>query len=41
MIIDIILVRNVVGTWKYAEDLLLRLACYRDPTLSLKPLNEV
>jgi hypothetical protein len=31
----------VIRTWKYADDLLFHLACYRDPDLPQKPLNEV
>ncbi len=31
MINDVILEGIVVRTWKYADDLLFRLACYRDP----------
>jgi len=30
----------VVRTWKFADDLLFRLACHRDPDLPSKPLNE-
>ncbi len=41
MINDVILEGIVVKTWKYADDLLFRLACYRDPDLPQKPLNEV
>ncbi|MFZ2097959.1 MAG: hypothetical protein WAV05_15100 [Anaerolineales bacterium] len=31
----------VVWTWKYADVLLFHLACYRNPDLPKKPLNEV
>ena len=41
MINDVVLEGIVVKTWKYADDLLFRLACYRDPDLPQKPLNEV
>ena len=41
MINDVVLEGIVVRAWKYADDLLLRLACYRDPDLPQKPLNEV
>jgi hypothetical protein len=41
MINDIVLEGIVVRTWKYADDLLFRLTCYRDPDLPQKPLNEV
>ncbi|PWB50446.1 MAG: hypothetical protein C3F13_15965 [Anaerolineales bacterium] len=41
MINDVVLEGIVVRTWKYADDLLFRLACYRDPDLPQKPLNEV
>jgi len=41
MINDVILEGIVVRTWKYADDLLFRLACYRDPDLPQKPLNEL
>ena len=40
MINDVVLEGIVVKTWKYAEDLLFRLACYRDPDLPQKALNE-
>ncbi len=41
MINDVVLEGIVVKAWKYADDLLFRLACYRDPDLPHKPLNEV
>ncbi|PWB50514.1 MAG: hypothetical protein C3F13_16310 [Anaerolineales bacterium] len=41
MINDVVLEGIIVRTWKYADDLLFRLACYRDPDLPQKPLNEV
>jgi len=41
MINDVVLEGIVVRTWKYADDLLFRLASYRDPALLQKPLNEV
>jgi hypothetical protein len=41
MINEVVLEGIVVRTWKYADDLLFRLACYRDPDLPQKPLNEV
>ncbi len=40
MINDVVLEGIVVKAWKYADDLLFRLACYRDPDLPQKPLNE-
>ena len=40
MINDVVLEGIVVRTWKYADDLLFRLACYRDPDMPQKPLNE-
>ena len=39
MINDVVLEGIVVRTWKFADDLLFRLACYRDPDLPQKPLN--
>jgi hypothetical protein len=41
MINDVVLEGIVVKTWKYADDLLFRLACYRDPDLPQKPLNDI
>ena len=41
MINDVVLEGIVVKAWKYADDLLFRLACYRDPDMPQKPLNEV
>ena len=41
MINDVVLEGIVVKTWKFADDLLFRLACYRDPDLPQKPRNEV
>jgi hypothetical protein len=40
MINDVVLEGIVVRTWKFADDLLFRLACYRDPDLPQKPLDE-
>ena len=40
MINEVVLEGIVVKTWKYAEDLLFRLACYRDPDLPSKSLND-
>ena len=40
MINEVVLEGVVVKTWKYADDLLFRLACYRDPDLPQKSLNE-
>ena len=40
MINDVVLEGIVVRTWKFADDLLFRLACYRDPDLPQRPLNE-
>ena len=41
MINEVVLEGIVVKTWKYAEDLLFRIACYRDPDLPSKVLNDV
>jgi hypothetical protein len=41
MINDVVLEGIIVKTWKYADDLLFRLACYRDPDLPQKPLNDI
>ena len=41
MINEVVLEGIVVKTWKYAEDLLFRIACYRDPDLPSKSLNDV
>src|SRR5512136_557203 len=41
MINDVVLEGIVVKTWKYADDLLFRLACYRDPDLPQKLLSEI
>ena len=41
MINEVVLEGIVVKTWKYAEDLLFRIACYRDPDLPAKSLNEI
>jgi hypothetical protein len=41
MINEVVLEGIVVKTWKYAEDLLFRIACYRDPDLPSKALNDV
>jgi hypothetical protein len=40
MINDLVLEEIAVRTWRYAYDLLFRLACYRHPDLPPKPLNE-
>jgi hypothetical protein len=40
MINEVVLEGVVVKTWKYADDLLFRIACYRDPDLPSKSLNE-
>ena len=39
MINDVVLEGIVVRTWKFADDLLFRLACYRDPDMPQKPLH--
>jgi len=41
MINEVVLEGIVVKTWKYAEDLLFRIACYRDPDLPSKSLNDI
>ena len=41
MINEVVLEGIVVKTWKYADDLLFRIACYRDPDLPSKSLNDV
>lgn len=40
MINEVVLEGIVVKTWKYAEDLLFRIACYRDPDLPSKSFND-
>ena len=40
MINEVVLEGIVVKAWKYADDLLFRLACYRDPDLPTKSLND-
>jgi len=40
MINEVVLEGIVVKTWKYADDLLFRIACYRDPDLPSKSLND-
>ena len=40
MINDVVLEGIIVRTWKFADDLLFRLACYRDPDLPNKSLND-
>ena len=40
MINEVVLEGIVVKTWKYADDLLFRLACYRDPDLPQKALSD-
>ena len=37
MLNDVVLEGLVVKTWRYMEDLLFRVACYRDPDLPAKP----
>ena len=41
MINEVVLEGIVFKTWKYAEDLLFRIACYSDPDLPSKSLNDV
>jgi hypothetical protein len=41
MINDVVLEGIVVRTWEYADDLLFRLACYRDPDLPQRLLNDI
>ena len=41
MINEVVLEGIVVKTWKYADDLLFRIACYRDPDLPSKSLNDL
>jgi hypothetical protein len=41
MINEVVLEGIIVKTWKFADDLLFRLACYRDPDLPSKPLSDV
>jgi single-stranded DNA-binding protein len=41
MINDVVLEGIVVRTWTFADDLLFRLVCYRDPDLPRKSLSEV
>jgi hypothetical protein len=40
MINDVVLEGIIVKTWKYADDLRFRIACYRDPDPPSKSLNE-
>jgi hypothetical protein len=40
MINDVVLEGIVTKTWKFAGDLLFRLACFRDPDMPQRPLNE-
>ena len=40
MINDVVLEGIIVHAWKFAVDLLFRLACYRDPDLPTKLLND-
>ncbi len=40
MINDVVLEGIVVKAWKHADDFLFRLACYRDPDMPQKPLDE-
>jgi hypothetical protein len=41
MINDVILEGIIVKSWKYADDLLFRLACYRDPDMPQKAPGDV
>ena len=41
MINEVVLEGIVVKTWKYADDLLFRIACYRDPDLPSKSRSEI
>ncbi len=41
MVNDVVLEGIVVWTWKYADDLLFRLACYRDLDLLQKSVNAI
>jgi hypothetical protein len=41
MINDVVLEGIVANIWRYAVALLFRLACYRDPDLPQKLLNEL
>ncbi len=41
MLNEVILEGIIVKTWKYTDDLLFRVACYRDPDLPQKPASEV
>ena len=41
MINEVVLEGIVVKIWKFAEDLLFRIACYRDSDLPSKSLNDV
>ena len=41
MINEVVLEGIVVKTWKYADDLLFRIACYRDPDMPSKSLNDI
>ena len=40
LINDVVLEGIIVRTWQFADDLLFRLACYRDPDLPQKLFNE-
>jgi hypothetical protein len=40
MLNEVVLEGIIVRTWTYADDLFVRLACYRDPDLPQKTLNE-
>lgn len=40
MINEVVLEGIIVKTWRFTDDLLFRLACYRDPDLPTKPLND-
>lgn len=41
MVNDVVLKRIVANIWRYTVALLFRLACYCDPDLPQKPLNEL
>ena len=41
MLNEVVLEGIIVRTWTYADDLLFRLACYRDPDLPQKPHKEI
>ncbi len=41
MLNEVVLEGIIVKTWKFADDLLFRLACYRDPDLPAKLASDV